>query len=174
MWFECYTIGRGLSRCLCRWAFYSWNSWICRRRSCGPVCMHCPDSAATNHSWNLLLRKGVKYLGSWSCFHASSTNLIAGISTSCFHCTKKFLLRWRFGAVRTQCWPLWYCQDETLGQGFAQRYIQVSSVEANALTTTLATGFVGGRVNIRARVQMTLTANLELNLHEPVNDDKRL
>ena len=39
---------------------FSWNSWICRRRSCGPVGMHCPDSAATNHSWNLLLRKGIK------------------------------------------------------------------------------------------------------------------
>ena len=57
---------------------------------------------------------------------------------------------------------------------FLAALIQVSSVEANALTTILATGFVGGRVNIRARVQMTLTANLELNLHEPVNDNNRL
>ena len=43
-------------------SFYSWNSWIWRRRSCGPVGIskRCPDRAATNHSWNLLLRKGVK------------------------------------------------------------------------------------------------------------------
>ena len=43
-------------------SFHSWNSWICRRRSCGPVGIskRCPDRAATNHSWNLLLRKGVK------------------------------------------------------------------------------------------------------------------
>ena len=57
---------------------------------------------------------------------------------------------------------------------FRAALVQVSSVYANALTTTLATGFVGGSVNIRARVQMTLTANLDLNLHEPVDDDKRL
>ena len=60
---------------------------------------------------------------------------------------------------------------------FLAALLQVSSVEANALTTMLATGFAGGSVNIRARVQMTLTANLELNLHEPAivtSDNNRL
>ena len=110
---------------------------------------------------------------SWSCFHASSTNLIAGSTTSCFHCKRNFFFS--EGSVQSEgnvdhCGIVRMLNPRAR---FLAALIQVSSVEANALTTILATGFVGGSVNIRARVQMTLTANLELNLHEPVNDNNR-
>ena len=92
-----------------------------------------------------------KLFGSWSCFHASSTNLIAGSTTSCFHCKRNFFFS--EGSVQSEgnvdhCGIVRMLNPRAR---FLAALIQVSSVEANALTTMLATGCVGDSVNIRAR-----------------------
>ena len=115
-----------------------------------------------------------RLVGSWSCFHASSTKRIAGITTSRFHCKRNFFFS--EDSVQSEGsvdhWGI--VMMLKLRARFFAALIQVSSVEAKALSTTAATGLVGGKVNIRARVQMILTANLELSLQEFVKDNNRL